>query len=138
MCGIAGIIAVRHDGNGPPIARSELEAMAAAIRHRGPDSDGFHLQDGVGLAFRRLAIIDVKGGDQPIHAPEFGASIIFNGEVYNYLELKAELEAKGHRFATRTDTETVLRAYCEWGELEACRRLRGMYGFAIHDARRRR
>lgn len=135
MCGIAGIIDL---GGGRPITRDELVAMTDAIRHRGPDSDGTSIVDGVGLAFRRLSIIDVKGGDQPIHARDAGAAIIFNGEVYNYLELRAELEAKGHRFETRSDTETVLRGYIEWGEFELLQRARGMFAFAIHDARRRR
>lgn len=135
MCGIAGIIDL---GSGRPIGRDELTAMADAIRHRGPDSDGISLRDGVGLAFRRLSIIDVKGGDQPIHAAEADATIIFNGEIYNFLALRADLEYRGHRFLTRTDTETVLRGYLEWGEAGVLERLRGMFAFAIHDARRRR
>lgn len=112
--------------------------MADAIRHRGPDSEGIHLADGVGLAFRRLAIIDLTTGDQPIHAPERGASIIFNGELYNYLELREQLIAKGHVFTTRSDTEVVLRGYFEWGERGICERGRGMFAFAIHDRANRR
>lgn len=135
MCGIAGIIDL---GSGSPITRDELRAMADAIRHRGPDSDGIALRDGVGLAFRRLSIIDVAGGDQPIHAREADAAIVFNGEIYNYLAIRAELESKGHRFETRSDTETVLRGYLEWGEEGMLARILGMFAFAIHDARRGR
>lgn len=135
MCGIAGIVDLEGKR---PIARAELVAMADAIRHRGPDSEGIHLADGVGLAFRRLAIIDLTTGDQPIHAPEREASIIFNGELYNYLELREQLIAKGHVFTTRTDTEVVLRGYFEWGERGICERGRGMFAFAIHDRRNRR
>ncbi len=135
MCGIAGIINLR---GGRPIERRELAAMTDSIRHRGPDSDGFAIEDGVGLAFRRLAIIDVSGGDQPIVASDANAAIIFNGELYNYLEIRDELLAKGHRFTTKADTEVVLRGYIEWGEDALCRKLRGMFAFAIHDRKRRR
>jgi asparagine synthase (glutamine-hydrolysing) len=139
MCGIAGIIDVRFEA---PIGREPLERMALALVHRGPDSDGFHLGRGVGLAFRRLSIIDVAGGDQPILARdergETLAAIVFNGEIYNHHELRAELEGRGRVFATHSDTEAILLGYLEWGERELLSRLRGMYAFAIHDAKRRR
>ena len=135
MCGIAGIIAL---ADGRPITRDELERMAASIRHRGPDSDGFHLEAGVGFAFRRLSIIDVDGSDQPIRSDDGRLTIIFNGEVYNFRALRDELFAKGHRFRTQGDGEVVLLGYREWGARGVCERLLGMYAFAIHDHDARR
>ncbi len=135
MCGISGILltdpARRAD-------RAELERMARSMAHRGPDSEGIHVRGPVGLAFRRLSIIDRSGGDQPIFNADGSLAIVFNGEVYNHLDLRAELERKGHRFKTRADTETVLLGYEEWGARGVCERLRGMYAFAIDDARNRR
>jgi len=111
--------------------------MNAAIAHRGPDSDGFHIDAGVGLAVRRLAIIDVSGGDQPIANEDESIWIIFNGECYNYPEIRAELERRGHRFATRTDTECIVHSYEDEGD-ECLKRLRGMFAFALWDATKRR
>ncbi|MGH2582414.1 MAG: asparagine synthase (glutamine-hydrolyzing) [Anaerolineales bacterium] len=114
-----------------------LEKMNAAIAHRGPDSDGFHLDDGVGLAVRRLAIIDVKGGDQPITNEDNSLWIVFNGECYNYPEMRQELERRGHQFATKTDTECILHFYEDEGD--ACvQRLRGMFAFALWDEKKQR
>lgn len=135
MCGITGIVsldgATRIDGEA-------LSAMNGAITHRGPDSEGRYVEPGaVGLAMRRLSIIDVAGGDQPIGNEDGTVQIVFNGEIYNFAALRAELEARGHRFATHSDTETIVHAYEQWGD--ACvERLRGMFAFAIWDAPRRR
>ena len=111
--------------------------MNASIAHRGPDSDGFHVDAGVGLAMRRLAIIDVSGGDQPISNEDGSIWIIFNGECYNYPDMRAELERRGHRLSTATDTECIVHFYEDEGD--ACiTRLRGMFAFALWDAPRRR
>ena len=131
MCGIVGM--VNLDGRaaeGPLLAR-----MNEAILHRGPDEDGAYLKGHVGLAMRRLAIIDLSGGQQPISNEEGTAWIVYNGEVYNYREVKRELEARGHRFHTDCDTEVVLHAYLEYGE-DAPKHLRGMFAFAIWDERK--
>jgi len=130
MCGITGI--VRSDG--APVDRELLARMNGAIRHRGPDDDGFYFNDGVGLAMRRLAIIDLKSGQQPIHNADKTAWIVFNGEIYNYRELRKELERRGHRFYTDSDTEAIVHAYDEYGK-DCPRHLRGMFAFAIWDER---
>jgi asparagine synthase (glutamine-hydrolysing) len=139
MCGIAGYVSTRVDVDLGPA----LRAMAATIAHRGPDDEGFFetvTRDGkhrVGVAIRRLSIIDLSTGHQPVGNEDGSVQIVFNGEVYNFLDLRKDLEAKGHRFATNSDTETIVHAYEEWGE--ACvERLRGMFAFAIWDARRER
>lgn len=132
MCGIAGV--ARADGS--PVELETLERMARLMFHRGPDSGGFHQSPGVGLAHRRLAIIDPEGGQQPMATPDGELVIAYNGEVYNYPELRAQLEARGHRFQTQTDTEVVLLAYREWG-LDALRLLNGMFAFAIVDVAKR-
>src|SRR5437016_4842564 len=130
MCGITGI--VRSDG--AQIDRELLARMNDAIRHRGPDDDGFYFGDGAGLAMRRLAIIDLKGGHQPIHNSDRTAWIVFNGEIYNYRELRKQLEARGHRFYTDSDTEAIVHAYDEFGT-DCPKYLRGMFAFAIWDER---
>src|SRR6185436_17338445 len=130
MCGITGI--VRTDE--APIDRHLLEQMNQAIRHRGPDEDGFYLHDGVGLAIRRLAIIDLKTGQQPIHNRDRTKWLVFNGEIYNYRELRAKLEALGHQFYTNSDTEAVIAAYDQYGT-DCPKHLRGMFAFAIWDER---
>jgi asparagine synthase (glutamine-hydrolysing) len=104
--------------------------MCEAIRHRGPDEDGFYFNDGVGLAMRRLAIIDLKGGQQPIHNMDRTSWIVFNGEIYNYLELRRNLEARGYRFYTNCDTEAIIHAYDAYGA-DCPKHLRGMFAFAI-------
>jgi asparagine synthase (glutamine-hydrolysing) len=111
--------------------------MAATLAHRGPDSEGTFVDGGVGLAARRLAIIDLDSGDQPISNEDGTATVVQNGEIYNYRELTRELERAGHRFATRSDTEALVHAYEEWG-LGFAERLRGMFAVAIWDATRRR
>src|SRR5499427_5985372 len=130
MCGITGI--VRSDG--AQVDRDLLARMNEAIRHRGPDEDGFYFDDGVGLAMRRLAIIDLKSGQQPIHNADGKAWIVFNGEIYNYRELRKQLEALGHRFYTDSDTEAIVHAYDEWGT-DCPKYLRGMFALAIWDER---
>jgi asparagine synthase (glutamine-hydrolysing) len=129
MCGIAGI--VRFDGSA--VEEQRLRRMAAVLVHRGPDGDGIHIAYGVGFAHRRLAIIDPAGGQQPLVDRETGMAITYNGEVYNYIEIKPEIGESG--FATDCDTEVVLRAWRRWGP-DALARFRGMFAFAIHDPRR--
>jgi asparagine synthase (glutamine-hydrolysing) len=142
MCGIAGFADnTRESSSSHMRARLETEfalvhRMCDVIRHRGPDDEGIHVEPGVGLGMRRLSIIDLAGGHQPIHNETRTIWIVFNGEIYNYLELRAELEAKGHRFATSSDTESIVHAYEEWGEA-AFGRLRGMFGIALWDQPRR-
>ena len=130
MCGITGF--VRSDG--APVDRDVLARMNETIRHRGPDEDGFHLSDGVGLAMRRLAIIDLKSGQQPIHNADRTAWIVYNGEIYNYRELRKDLESRGHRFYTDSDTEAIVHAYDEYGT-DCPKYLRGMFALAIWDER---
>ncbi len=136
MCGIAGFA----DG---PDARAPLDASTASalvhrmcdvIRHRGPDDEGVLVEPGVALGMRRLSIIDVSTGRQPIHNEDGTVSIVFNGEIYNFQSLRRELEARGHRFSTATDTEVIVHAYEQWGT-GAIGRLRGMFGLALWDRR---
>jgi asparagine synthase (glutamine-hydrolysing) len=114
-----------------------LEAMGQAISHRGPDGEGFWLAPGIGLVHRRLAIIDLEGGRQPLGNEDDSVQVVFNGEIYNYQELTARLEARGHRFRTRSDTEVLVHLYEEEGD-GLVERLRGMFSFALWDATRRR
>ena len=111
--------------------------MSATLAHRGPDSEGSFVDGGVGLAARRLAIIDLEGGDQPLANEDGSCTVVQNGEIYNYAQLTRELEGHGHRFRTHSDTETLVHAYEEWG-LDFAQRLRGMFAVAIWDARERR
>jgi asparagine synthase (glutamine-hydrolysing) len=133
MCGIAGVVNV--DGRSADPAR--LRAMQEMLAHRGPDGFGVHVDGPVGLAHRRLAIIDLATGAQPMESSGGGTWITFNGEIYNFAELRGDLEAHGHRFRTTSDTEVILAAYEQWGEA-AVGRLRGMFAFAIWDGRQRR
>src|SRR6266480_3779176 len=130
MCGIVGI--VRNDARA--VDEMLLSRMCAAIRHRGPDEDGFYVRGPVGLAMRRLSIIDLKGGQQPIHNQDQTAWIVFNGEIYNYLELRQKLEKLGHTFYTNSDTEAIIHAYDRYGA-DCAKHLRGMFAFAICDER---
>ena len=131
MCGITGI--VRREGR--EVDAELLARMCEAIRHRGPDEDGFYRAGVAGLAMRRLSIIDLAGGQQPIPNEDRTAWIVFNGEIYNYLELRRRLEDLGHKFETDSDTETVVHAYTRWGA-DCPKHLRGMYAFAIWDTRK--
>ena len=128
MCGIAGI--ARREARG--VAAETLLSMAAALHHRGPD--GTRVLPGlrVGLAHTRLSIIDLEGGAQPMSTADGRYTIVYNGEVYNYLELRHQLEARGRIFRTRSDTEVVVTAFAEWGE-QAIERFNGQFAFAIHD-----
>ena len=132
MCGIAGIVEVGGRG----VDRALLTAMTTAQAHRGPDGDGFVCRGGVGLGHRRLAIIDLVTGDQPMPNDDQSIWIVFNGEIYNYRELRTELEARGSRFRTQSDTEVILRAYEAYGA-DCVTRLRGMFAFAVLDERAR-
>ena len=110
--------------------------MAGALRHRGPDDEGYFTAPGVGLAMRRLSIVDLAGSHQPIANEDGTIQVIFNGEIYNYLELRADLEKRGHRLSTNGDTETLVHLYEEYG-VEMLRFLRGMFAFALWDSRKR-
>jgi asparagine synthase (glutamine-hydrolysing) len=125
---------VRADGRAD---RDALEAMAATLEHRGPDDSGFHVDGPAGVAARRLSIIDLEGGHQPIANERGDVHVVQNGEIYNHEELRFELARAGHEFRTRCDTEVLVHAYEEWGDLFP-RRLRGMFALAIWDARRQR
>ena len=111
--------------------------MCEVIRHRGPDHIDRFIDTGVGLGIDRLSIIDLVTGDQPIHNEDGSIQIVFNGEIYNFVELKEEVERAGHTFYTHTDTETIIHGYEEWGE-PVLSRLRGMFAFAIWDGRKRK
>ena len=129
MCGIAGIALPRADRQ--PDARL-LERMAARLRHRGPDAGGLHVGDAVGLAIRRLEVIDLETGDQPMTGCDGRVRVVFNGEIYNFRELRAELEAMGHVFRTRSDTESIVHGWEAWGTALFAR-LDGMFGLAVWD-----
>jgi len=134
MCGIAGVVYSSWNDPPPP---EILEAMAGAIAHRGPDADGFLSEPGVGLAHRRLSIIDLAYGGQPISNEDGSVQVILNGEIYNYRELRALLEKWGHRFGTRSDTEVLVHLYEERGA-RLVEHLRGMFAFALWDGRQRK
>jgi asparagine synthase (glutamine-hydrolysing) len=128
MCGIAGVLYFDHR----PVDRGLLRAMGDSIAHRGPDSEGFFATPGLGLVHRRLSIIDLKGGDQPIANEDNSIQIVFNGEIYNYAHLRTNLQQAGHRFATNSDTETLVHLYEDHGSAMA-QSLRGMFAFALWD-----
>lgn len=133
MCGIAGIYDTKA-GRGS--LEPAIRAMTEALSHRGPDDFGYHVADTVALGHRRLSIIDLKDGHQPIYNEDATACIVYNGEVYNYREIKKELEDAGHRFTTNSDTETILHAYEQWGE-ECVGRLHGMFAFCVWDSKKK-
>jgi asparagine synthase (glutamine-hydrolysing) len=133
MCGICGIVNFESD----PVDRLVIERMTNALVHRGPDDAGYFVEGQVGLGHRRLSIIDLSGGRQPIFNEDRSAAIVFNGEIYNYRDLAAVLTTAGHTFRTRSDTETILHAYEEYGD-DCVQQLRGMFGFAIWDRAKRR
>jgi asparagine synthase (glutamine-hydrolysing) len=134
MCGIVGIV---ERDLARPVAASDVERMVRTLNHRGPDEEGSVLLPGVGLAMRRLAIVDLAGGQQPIANEDGTVQVVANGEIYNFAEIKAELTARGHRFRSRADVEVLVHAYEEYGEA-FLGRLRGMFALALWDARRRR
>ncbi|HPE81254.1 MAG: amidotransferase 1, exosortase A system-associated [Sedimenticolaceae bacterium] len=133
MCGIAGIFNTRNED----IPQIELiNRMTDAITHRGPDESGVHLEPGLALGHRRLSVIDIASGQQPLFNADRSAAIVFNGEIYNFMQLRPELEALGYRFTTNSDTEVILHAWQAWGS-QCVQRLRGMFAFAIWDQKRR-
>ncbi|MHC4436729.1 MAG: asparagine synthase (glutamine-hydrolyzing) [Planctomycetota bacterium] len=134
MCGICGIYNC-EEGNS--VSKSLLDKMTAAIAHRGPDDEGFYVKDGVGLGHRRLSIIDVESGHQPLSNEDETVWIVYNGEIYNFKEIQKDLVARGHRFRTRTDTEVIVHAYEEWGT-DCVRIFNGIFAFAIWDERQRK
>ncbi len=134
MCGIAGFIDVERSRDN---AEQLIDRMCRVIRHRGPDDQGVWVGDGAALGMRRLSIIDLAGGHQPIFNEDESILVVFNGEIYNYQELKEELRARGHHFRTNSDTETIVHAYEEYGD-DCVNHLRGMFTFALWDRRRQR
>ena len=134
MCGICG----RYNFlNSAPIDPREIEEMARSMKHRGPDDEGFFFDGRLGFGFRRLSIIDLKSGHQPMSDQEETTWVVFNGEIYNFQELRQELETFGHVFRTRCDTEVIVHGYKQWGD-EVLNRLNGMFGLAVWDVPRRR
>ena len=129
MCGISGIFNL----NGEPVSPVLLRRMTDAIAHRGPDGEGFYINKSVGFGHRRLAIIDTSpAGHQPMITSDERFVLTYNGEIYNFQELRLRLESLGHQFRSKTDTEVVLHAYVEWGE-ECVKYFNGMFAFAIWD-----
>jgi len=134
MCGIAGLVA---PDLAPDSLRPTLQRMTDTLVHRGPDDEGFFVAGTVGLGMRRLSIIDVAGGRQPISNEDGGVQVVFNGEIYNYQELRHDLTRRGHSFRTASDTEVIAHLYEEKG-VDGFADLRGMFGIAIWDQRTRR
>jgi asparagine synthase (glutamine-hydrolysing) len=132
MCGISGIF----DLSGRPINRETLNGMNSVIRHRGPDGEGEFVDHEVGLGHRRLSIIDLGGGGQPLGNEDGSIQIVFNGEIYNFIELREELEKWGHTFQTHSDTEVIVHAYEQWG-VGCVKRFNGMFAFAVWDSKKR-
>jgi asparagine synthase (glutamine-hydrolysing) len=134
MCGIAGRF--NFDPN-RPIDRDVVSAMTTTLAHRGPDSSGYYFAEGVGLGHRRLSIIDLSTGDQPLSNEDGSIWVIFNGEIYNFAGIRRELQGYGHTFRTNTDTEVIVHAYEHWGD-DAVEHFRGMFAFALYDGKKRR
>jgi asparagine synthase (glutamine-hydrolysing) len=134
MCGICGQYNYRSEA---PVHRRDIEAMTNSLAHRGPDDEGYYIAGDLGLGFRRLSIIDLAGGHQPMSDREETVRVVFNGEIYNFLELRRQLESYGHVFRTQSDTEVIVHGYKQWGD-DVLNRLNGMFGLAIWDERRRR
>src|SRR5438128_6256566 len=134
MCGIAGVL---YADPARPVAGEVLRALGDSIAHRGPDGQGFWSAPGIGLVHRRLSIIDLAGGAQPIGNEDDSIQVVFNGEIYNFQQLRGDLQARGHRFRTRSDTEVLVHLYEEDGD-RLVERLRGMFAFALWDRTRRR
>src|SRR5262245_22296270 len=132
MCGIVGILDTRGRRE---IPRALVERMNETQHHRGPDETGVHLEPGVAFGHRRLSIIDLSTGQQPLYNEDRSVVVVFNGEIYNYQELIPELTALGHTFRTRSDTEVIVHAWEQWGE-DCVQRFRGMFAFALWDENR--
>src|SRR2546423_4433906 len=133
MCGVAGVVSATRESN---ITEALVRHMCDQIVHRGQDDEGIFVKDGAGLGMRRLSIIDLSGGHQPIFNEDKTIWIVFNGEIYNFLELRKQLETSGHRFQTHTDTEVIVHLYEDFGS-DCVHKLRGMFAFAIYDEPRR-
>src|SRR5713226_8790145 len=131
MCGIAGILSL----DGRPVLVEDVQKMCSAIVHRGPDGAGFFYDSGIALGMRRLSIIDLQTGDQPVHNEDKSVWVVFNGEIYNFADLREQLMRRGHAFYTAGDTETIVHGYEEYGT-RCVEKLRGMFALAIWDARR--
>ena len=132
MCGITGSFDTRGTR---PVARAVLQRMNDSQLHRGPDEGSLHIEPGLGLGHRRLSVIDVATGQQPLFNEDGSVAVVFNGEIYNYQSLIPELQALGHVFRTKSDTEVIVHAWEQWGE--ACvQRFRGMFAFALWDRQR--
>ncbi|MFZ0685066.1 MAG: asparagine synthase (glutamine-hydrolyzing) [Terriglobales bacterium] len=134
MCGIAGVVSATRESD---ISEALVHHMCEQIVYRGPDDEGLHVADGAGLGMRRLSIIDLSGGHQPVFNEDRSAWIVFNGEIYNFLELRPELEKRGHRFLTKSDTEVIIHLYEEMGA-DCVQKLRGMFALAIYDRKKRK
>ncbi len=134
MCGICGIVNFNAT---EPVDHFLVERMTSAQAHRGPDDCGYFVEHNVGLGHRRLSIIDLSGGKQPMFNEDGSVVVVFNGEIYNFADLTGDLIARGHRFTTRSDTETIVHAYEEYGA-ECMKDFRGMFAFAIWDRRQKR
>ena len=134
MCGIAGVVSATRESD---ITEALVHHMCEQIVYRGPDDEGIHVADGAGLGMRRLSIIDLSGGHQPVFNEDRSAWIVYNGEVYNFPELRPELEKRGHRFYTKTDTEVIIHLYEEMGA-DCVQKLRGMFALAIYDKKKRK
>ena len=132
MCGIVGFTTPGQD---PAAAKQIVQGMADLIRHRGPDGEGCYADGTAALGHRRLSVIDLAGGGQPMLNEDGTLVVVFNGEIYNYKTLRARLQQRGHTFATDSDTEVLLHGYEEWGRDLPCR-LRGMFAFAVWDRKR--
>src|SRR5438067_718245 len=134
MCGICGQLNfARND----PVELETIRRMTQTMVHRGPDDEGYFISGAVGLGFRRLSIIDLAGGHQPMSDAEETIWVILNGEIYNFKELRVQLEKRGHRFRTNSDTEVIIHGYKEWGA-EVLKHLNGMFGLAIWDVKNHR
>jgi len=134
MCGICGQYNFKNEA---PVHQADIESMTRSIAHRGPDDEGYFIAGPLGFGFRRLSIIDLAGGHQPMSDQEESVWVVFNGEIYNFPELKQELQGYGHVFRTNCDTEVIIHGYKQWGD-EILNRLNGMFGLAIWDVRRKR
>src|SRR5947209_2989186 len=133
MCGIAGILSLR----GGPVRAEEVESMCSAISHRGPDDSGFFVRDDIGLGMRRLSIIDLYTGHQPLSNEDGSIWVVFNGEIYNFQTLRKEMISRGHSLKTHTDTEVIVHLYEEYGA-DLVAHLRGMFAFALWDGHKKK
>src|SRR6201987_1505766 len=134
MCGIAGIV---DTTSGAHVDELTVHRMCEKIVHRGPDDEGLFVKGGIGLGMRRLSIIDLAGGHQPVFNEDRTAWIVYNGEIYNFQELRAGLASRGHHFSTRCDTEVIIHLYEEMGA-DCVKKLRGMFALAIYDRTKRK